>query len=156
MKSPLEGERPPHVPAGSPIINARRRWGRPRPHRTLAAGNNMKELKVQAEFEIYKNPENGRFYFILRRLADGAGLVKSNEYPQKISAFKGIAAIKKNCGLSNRYEMYYGGNKYMFKMKSGNGQVVATSMYFSSKADRDEVIRFIAANAVDAPETIKF
>ncbi len=105
-------------------------------------------------FEIHKSAENGRYFFLFKNTDDGTAYARSGQYPQKKSVERGIAAIRKNCQQRNRYEELIHNDKYFFKIKSGNGQVVAVSKDFDTKAERQDAIYLMNDYAVEAPTVI--
>lgn len=83
--------------------------------------------------------------------ADGKTLVRSENYAEKKSALNGIESVKKNCLDEKRYELNTSkDSKFYFNIKASNGQVVATSMLFSTEKDRDNAIAQLKNGASNA------
>lgn len=82
---------------------------------------------------------------------NGKSILRSENYKAKSSAVNGIESVKKNCVDDARYEMKESSNgKFFFNLKSGNGQIVATSAMFGSAGDRDAVIASLKSQAPGA------
>jgi uncharacterized protein YegP (UPF0339 family) len=96
---------------------------------------------------VLKKSSNGQFYFHLQA-SNGEPLLKSELYASKASAENGIASVKKNAPLDERYERKNAGNgKPMFNLKAGNHEIIGTSEVYSSDAARDNGIASVKANA---------
>lgn len=81
---------------------------------------------------------------------DGKMILKSENYKAKDSASKGIYSVKRNCTEDKRYVLKESANGlYFFSVKSGNGQIVATSALYPSTQDRKDAINHLKINAPD-------
>jgi len=75
----------------------------------------------------------------------------SEGYKQKSSATNGIGSVKKNAADDSRYERKdTKSGKYMFNLKSTNGQVIGTSETYETESARDNGIVSVTKNAPDA------
>ena len=71
-------------------------------------------------------------------------IVKSETYKAKQSALNGIQSVKKNCKEDKRYEMKVAKNgKFFCNVKAANGQIVGTSTFFNTEAERDKAIKLL-------------
>lgn len=100
-------------------------------------------------FEL-KKASNGEYYF--RLLAGNREpILRSEMYVSKASAENGIASVKTNAPLDERYERKNASNgQPMFNLKAANSQVIGTSETYSSTAARETGIASVKANAPGA------
>ncbi|MBR8335506.1 YegP family protein [Burkholderia ambifaria] len=102
---------------------------------------------MAAKFEI-KKATNGQYFFHLKS-ANGEIILASERYEEKGGARTGIASVRENAPLDERYERKIGHNgEYMFNLKAANRQVIGTSETYKSTQGRDNGI---AAVKRDAP-----
>ncbi|MGJ1266694.1 YegP family protein [Sphingobacterium spiritivorum] len=93
---------------------------------------------------------NGEYQFNLEA-ANGQVILTSEGYKAKASCQNGIASVKTNAALDNRYDRKEAKNgKYYFNLKAGNGEIIGTSQMYASGAGRDNGIASVKANAPDA------
>jgi hypothetical protein len=104
---------------------------------------------MAGKFEL-KKATNGEFHF--RLLAGNhEPILRSELYTTKAAAENGIASVKANAPLDERYERKNAGNgQPMFNLKAANGQVIGTSETYSSTAARENGIASVKANAPGA------
>ena len=104
---------------------------------------------MAGKFELYKD-KAGEYRFRLKA-GDGRGLLVSEGYKAKGSAEKGVASVRKNAPLDERYERKTTKvGKHMFNLKATNGQVIGTSEQYDSEASRDAGIASLKNTAPDA------
>ena len=104
---------------------------------------------MAAKFELYTD-KAGEFRFRLKA-GNGENILASEGYKAKASATNGIESVKKNAADDARFEKKEtAGGKYMFNLKSTNGQVVGTSQSYESASGRDNGIASVMKNAPDA------
>ena len=102
---------------------------------------------MAAKFEL-KKAVNGQYYFHLKS-ANGEIILASERYEEKSGARNGIASVRENAPLDERYERKLAHNgEPMFNLKAANHQVIGTSETYSSAQARDNGI---AAVKRDAP-----
>ncbi|WDR89807.1 YegP family protein [Burkholderia ambifaria] len=102
---------------------------------------------MAAKFEI-KKATNGQYFFHLKS-ANGEIILASERYEEKGGARTGIASVRENAPLDERYERKVAHNgEYMFNLKAANRQVIGTSETYKSTQGRDNGI---AAVKRDAP-----
>jgi uncharacterized protein YegP (UPF0339 family) len=79
-------------------------------------------------------------------------ILTSESYTQKAGAENGIASVKANAPLDDRYERRTAkdGSPY-FVLKASNGQIIGTSETYSSIGARETGIAAVKANAPTAP-----
>lgn len=93
---------------------------------------------------------NGEYQFNLEA-ANGQVILISEGYKAKASCQNGIASVKTNAALDNRYDRKEAKNgAYYFNLKAGNGEIIGTSQMYASGAGRDNGIASVKANAPDA------
>lgn len=104
---------------------------------------------MSGKFVIDK-ARNGQFYFNLRA-GNGESILKSEMYVTRASAEHGIASVKTNALLDERYERKTdkSGAPY-FSLKAGNHEIIGVSEAYSSTAARDAGIESVKKNAPDA------
>ena len=99
---------------------------------------------------ILKKRSNGEYQFNLEA-ANGQVILTSEGYTAKASCQNGIASVKTNAPLDNRYDRKEAKNgKYYFNLKAGNGEIIGTSQMYSSTAERDNGIESVKTNAPTA------
>lgn len=104
-----------------------------------------------AKFEIDK-AVNGQYYFRLRASVDDKIILRSEMYQAKSGCERGIASVKANAPLDERYERLYSSNgKYYFNLKAANGEVIGTSDMYATSEERATVIELVKKQAPDAP-----
>ena len=105
---------------------------------------------MAASFELHKN-DKGQFHFSLKT-AEGGTLLNSENYESKASAENGIASVKKNSVLLDRFEKLQASDgRAYFNLKAANHQVVGTSPMFGAADKRDAAIAAAHADAEHAP-----
>ncbi len=93
---------------------------------------------------------DGQHYFTLTEA--GKTLLKSELYKQKSSCLNGIESVKKNAQEEKNYEKLSSQNgKFYFNIKASNGQVVGTSVMFTSEAERQNAVDKLVAACHKAP-----
>jgi uncharacterized protein YegP (UPF0339 family) len=104
---------------------------------------------MSGKFVIDK-ARNGQFYFNLHA-ANGEPILKSETYVTRASAEHGIASVRANALLDERYERKVdkAGAPY-FSLKAGNHEIIGTSEAYSSASARDNGIESVKKNAPDA------
>ena len=104
---------------------------------------------MAAKFELYTD-NAGEFRFRLKA-GNGENILASEGYKAKSSAENGIASVKTNAADEARFEKKEtAGGKFMFNLKSTNGQVVGTSQSYASASSRDGGIESVMKNAPGA------
>jgi uncharacterized protein len=104
---------------------------------------------MSGKFVIDK-ARNGQFYFNLRA-GNGEPILKSEMYVTRASAEHGIASVRTNAPLDERYERKTdkSGAPY-FNLKAGNHEIIGVSEAYSSAAARDAGIESVKKNAPNA------
>ena len=104
---------------------------------------------MKATFEI-KRSANGNVMFSLKAANDQL-ILTSQTYHTKESAEDGIAAVRQNAPLDERYEERAGGDKLpYFVLHAPNGQVIGTSQLYSSREAMRKGIASVKRNAPQA------
>ncbi|HEP1897916.1 TPA: YegP family protein [Kluyvera cryocrescens] len=103
-------------------------------------------------FELSKS-SNDQFRFVLKA-GNGEIILTSELYTTRASAENGIASVRTNSPLDERYEKKTATNgKFHFNLKAGNHQVIGTSQLYASEASRDKGIASVKTNGTS--ETVK-
>ena len=101
---------------------------------------------MAGKFEIY-NDKAGEFRFRLKA-SNGQNILASEGYSSKSGCSNGIDSVKANSATDARYERRENVNgKYMFTLKSTNGQVIGSSETYESASARDNGIESVKSNA---------
>jgi uncharacterized protein len=101
---------------------------------------------MSGSFEIYKD-KAGEFRFRLKA-SNGQNILASEGYKVKSGCINGIESVKKNAGDEARYEKKETkAGKYLFNLKAGNHQVIATSQSYASEASRNNGIAAVIRHA---------
>ncbi|MBE9639179.1 YegP family protein [Salipiger mangrovisoli] len=104
---------------------------------------------MAGKFELYKD-KAGEFRFRLKA-GNGEIILVSEGYKQKASAENGVASVRRNAPLDERYERKANASgRPMFNLKASNGQVIGTSEAYSSEQAREAGIASVKANAEGA------
>jgi uncharacterized protein YegP (UPF0339 family) len=104
---------------------------------------------MKAIFELSK-ASDGRFMFNLKA-ANHEIILTSQMYETKQSAEEGIASVKENAGLSERYEELVGANgKPYFVLHAANKLVIGRSEMYGSREAMHKGIASVTKNAHDA------
>jgi uncharacterized protein YegP (UPF0339 family) len=99
---------------------------------------------------VLKTASNGQYHFSLKA-GNGETILRSELYTSKVSAEGGIASVKTNAPLDERYERKAAASgQYMFNLKAANHQVIGTSETYTSAASRDNGIESVKSNAPTA------
>ncbi len=86
-------------------------------------------MGMSGKFEVYKD-NVGEFRFRLLS-ASGNNIMVSESYKEKRSAYNGIASIKKNCQLPERFFRHQTKDaKLYFVLKAGNHEIIGKSQNF--------------------------
>ena len=104
---------------------------------------------MAAKFVISQGA-SGQFRFALKA-GNGETILGSENYTTKAAAENGIASVKTNAPIDERYERKLAKNgEPMFNLKASNGQVIGTSETYSSPTARDAGIESVKKNAPTA------
>lgn len=99
---------------------------------------------------VVKQAKNDQFYFSLKA-DNGQTILSSEMYVNRAGCNNGIASVKENSPVKERYEKKTSTNgKFYFNLKAGNGQVIGTSEMYEAEAGRDNGIDSVKKNAPDA------
>ena len=99
---------------------------------------------------VIEKASNGQFYFNLRA-ANGERILQSELYVARQSAERGIASVKINAPLDERYVRKHDKNgSPMFTLTAGNHEVIGASESYSSTAAREHGIDSVKRNAPEA------
>lgn len=103
-------------------------------------------------FELSKSSD-GQFRFVLKA-GNGEPILTSELYTTKSAAENGIASVRTNSPLDERYEKKTASNgKYHFNLKAANHQVIGTSQLYASEASRETGIASVKNNGTS--QTVK-
>ncbi len=96
-------------------------------------------------YEVSEN-DNGKFSFVLKA-GNAEVILRSQQYAAKPSALAGIASVRTNSPLDERYERLEAsdGRPY-FNLKAANAQIIGTSQMYTAAAGRDNGIASVKTN----------
>ena len=101
------------------------------------------------KFEI-KTAKDGQNYFNLKA-ENGQIILTSEMYTTMKSCENGIASVKKNSPLEERYDLKQSENgKWHFNLKAGNHQVIGSSQMYASEDSAKNGIASVMNNAPEA------
>ena len=104
---------------------------------------------MSAKFVIDK-ARNGQLYFTLHA-SNGEPILKSETYVTRASAEHGVASVRMNAPLDERYERKTDkSGAPFFTLKAGNHEVIGVSEAYGSAAARDDGIESVKKHAPDA------
>ncbi|ATF90992.1 MULTISPECIES: YegP family protein [Cedecea] len=103
-------------------------------------------------FELSKSSD-GQFKFVLKA-GNGEVVLTSELYKTRASADNGIASVRTNSPLDERFDKKVASNgKFYFNLKAGNHQVIGTSQMYATEQSRDKGIASVKNNG--GTETVK-
>ena len=103
-------------------------------------------------FELSKSSD-GQFRFVLKA-GNGEIVLTSELYTSKSAAENGIASVRTNSPLDERYEKKTASNgKFHFNLKAGNHQVIGSSQFYATEQSRDKGIASVKTNG--STQTVK-
>lgn len=101
------------------------------------------------QFRLTKNHE-GQFHFSLIN-EENKTLVRSEMYSSKASAINGIESVRTNAPQTQHYEYLTSkNNQSYFNIVAKNGQIVATSRMFETKAECEATAKIVQEQAAKA------
>lgn len=90
-------------------------------------------------FELSKSSD-GQFRFVLKA-GNGEIILTSELYTSKSAAENGIASVRTNSSLDERFDKKTASNgKFHFNLKAGNHQVIGSSQLYATEQSRDKGI----------------
>lgn len=99
-----------------------------------------------------KMTSNGQYMFNLKGDNHEPVLTSSETYTTKQSALTGIASVKTNAPLDNRYERFPDvAGKHRFRLKAANGEIIGKSEGYDTAYNRDRGVDWVKTNAPGAP-----
>ncbi|MEC3964548.1 YegP family protein [Flagellimonas halotolerans] len=102
---------------------------------------------MSAKFKIFRSTSDGYYYFRLVSYSDKT-LIVSEGYTTKQACLNGVESIKKNSQIPGKFEVAQARNgKYFFRLIAGNGQIIGTSEFFSSKSALEKTLDLVRINA---------
>lgn len=103
-------------------------------------------------FELSKSSD-GQFKFVLKA-GNGEVVLTSELYKTHASADNGIASVRTNSPLDERFDKKVASNgKFYFNLKAGNHQVIGTSQMYATEQSRDKGVASVKNNG--GTETVK-
>ncbi|MEM9597422.1 MAG: YegP family protein [Acidobacteriota bacterium] len=103
-----------------------------------------------AVFEKFKGKDS-KYYFRYRGAAD-AIILRSEAYVGSSGRDGGIQSVKSNAQRDAAYEkLKTSDDRYYFRLKATNGEIVATSVFYASDDDRQAAIDDVWTYAPSAP-----
>jgi len=104
---------------------------------------------MAGKFELYQD-KAGEHRFRLKG-GNGENIGSSEGYSAKAGAVNGIESVKKNAVEDSRYEIFEGKeDKFYFRLKAGNGEVILASQAYASKFAAGMGAQAVKTNAPDA------
>ena len=86
-------------------------------------------------FEVYKD-NVGEYRFRLKA-SNGQTVLSGEGYSEKTGVMNGIKSVRENSKISERYDLYTDKTeKYRFRLKAANGQIIGVSEAYESEANR--------------------
>ena len=90
-------------------------------------------------FTLFQDKKSGKYHFAYLGTSDTV-LLRSEGYVDVSSRTKGIAAVKKNVGSSDRIAISEEAGKYFVVLKAGNNKEIGRSCDFKTKAAAEKVL----------------
>ena len=100
------------------------------------------------KFQIFKSRKDGQYYYCLRAV-NGEIVLSGEGYTSKQSCLKGVASVRSNALL---YERYIKKSEYFdySNLHGGNGEIIGRSESYITAAMRDRGMTAVRACAVFA------
>ena len=99
---------------------------------------------------IISKRTNGEFQFNLKA-GNGQVILSSEGYSSKANCINGIASVRKNSQDESKFDSKIStNNKYYFNLKATNGQVIGSSQMYESESSKNNGIRSVRENALEA------
>lgn len=103
-------------------------------------------------FELSKSSD-GQFRFVLKA-GNGEIILTSELYTSKSAAENGIASVRTNSPLDERFDKKTASNgKFHFNLKASNHQVIGSSQLYATEQSRDKGIASVKTNG--SAQTVK-
>lgn len=93
-------------------------------------------------FELYQRDEDQLYYFHFND-ANGQPVLFGRGFPAGAKRDRRVEAVIRNSGIAKRYEVIEEGNQHYFILKARNGQEIARSKMFASRADAEAAIPYL-------------
>jgi len=105
---------------------------------------------MSSKYEL-KKAADGQFMFNLKA-GNGEVILTSERYKAKASAEAGIASVKTNCPLDERFERKTAADKSpYFVLTAANGEVIGKSEMYKSTSAMENGIKSVKTNGPTAP-----
>jgi uncharacterized protein YegP (UPF0339 family) len=105
----------------------------------------------EAKFELFQSKKNEEFYFHLKAAGNSEIILASEGYTTKANCLNGIESVKQNAPNENKFQRLQAENgEYYFNLIAGNGETIGSSETYKSKQGRDNGIKSVMHNAVNA------
>jgi len=102
------------------------------------------------KFTISKDSAN-EFRFLLRAINGEPTLRSSEGYSTKQGCLVGIASVKENSPIDDRYKRGTSGIQYYFTLHASNGKTLGISEMYNTAQSRDNGINSVKRDAPNAP-----
>jgi uncharacterized protein YegP (UPF0339 family) len=95
------------------------------------------EWGMAGKFEVYPD-KSGKYRFRLKA-GNGEVVAVGEAYEAKASAHKGAEAVQRAAAGGGKFEVYEDrGGKFRFRLKAGNGEIVATGEAYEAEASAEK------------------
>ena len=102
------------------------------------------------KFQIYTSQDNQLYFRLIA--ANGEIILGSEGYTSKAGCQNGIASVKTNAVLEQRYQRKTASDgRFYFTLTAANGEAIGNSQMYKSEAGRDKGVEAIKKTAPDAP-----
>lgn len=99
------------------------------------------------KFKI-RESKNSQYYFNLHSGGNSEPILTGETYTTKQSCKAGIASVKTNAPIDERYDRKEAVNgQFYFNLKAGNGEIIGTSEMYTTIASRENGIASVKTNA---------
>ncbi len=103
-----------------------------------------------AKFEVYQSGIKNEYRFRLIA-SNGQTILSSEGYNAKAGCMNGIDSVRKNSLNEKAFEKTVtAGGQFRFNLKAPNGQVIGTSQNYKSEDSRNNGIKSVMKNAIEA------
>ena len=100
-------------------------------------------------FEVYKDSADE--YRFRLKASNGEIVLASEGYAAKAGCLNGIESVRENCMVPERFETYQDkADKYRFRLKAANGQVIGVGEAYESEASLANGIESVKRWAIES------
>ena len=103
------------------------------------------------KYQVFRNPEDGQFYFILNS-SEGEIVLKSEAYSSKKSCLDGISSVRIIARFDSNFKREdQSAYNFTYLLEAGNGEIIAKCEGFHDFSSREDAIYAVKRDGITAP-----